>query len=113
MVERSLGTELTVRFARVVRTALPAYMLGVLLAFAVASEVALRHSLERSADLIQSLLGRYADPAGTPTRAAPTMLADQLLAMRESFAITRTMSGSRGERTVYYLSPTSPATARR
>ena len=109
MEERSLGAELTARFARVVRTALPAYLLGVLLAFAAVSEVALRHSLERSADLIQSLLGRYADPAGAPTRAAPAMLADQLLAMRESFAITRTMSGSAGEGTVYYLSPTSPA----
>lgn len=109
MLERSLAAELTARFARVLQTALPAYMLVVLAGFAVASEVALRRSLERSADVIEALLGRYADPEGAPTTAAPAMLADQLIGMREPFAITRAIAGDAGSRTVYFLSPTMPA----
>ena len=50
-VERSLAEELRARFARVLQTALPAYMLVVLAGFAVASEVNLRHSLEAPVDL--------------------------------------------------------------
>ncbi len=109
MDEQSLAAELTAGFARVLRTALPSYIFVVLGVFAAASEVALRRSLERSADVIQSLLGRYADPQGAPTAVAPAMLADLLLVMHEPFAITRTAPGDAGEQTVYFLSPTLPA----
>ena len=109
MTERSLGAELTTRFARVLYGVFPAYMLVVLAVFAATSELALRRSLESSADVIESLLGRYADPEGTPTGAAPAMLADQLVVMSEPFAITRTVAGDTGTRSVYFLSPTLPA----
>jgi signal transduction histidine kinase len=97
------------RFSRVTWVTLAGYMLLVGLVFAVISEFGLRRSLQQSADLINSLLGMYADPAGAPDSVAPAMLADQLVGMGEPFAITRTTTSADGMPTVYYLSPSMPA----
>ena len=66
MAERRLSLVLTRRFSRVARTALAGYALVVVLLFAAAAEMALRRSLERSADVIQSLLGAYRDSSSAP-----------------------------------------------
>lgn len=105
--EPRLGQALTTGFTRVVWAALAAFMSVVLVVFAVLSEIAVRRASEQSADVIESLLGLYADPAGTPTGVAPAMLADQLVGMGDPFVITRATLGDTG--TVYYLSPTMPA----
>jgi signal transduction histidine kinase len=97
------------RFSRVTWVTLAGYMLLVMLVFAVISEFGLRRSLQQSADLINSLLGMYADPAGAPDNVAPAMLADQLVGMGEPFAITRTTTSADGMPAVYYLSPSMPA----
>ena len=95
--EPRLGQELTTGFTRVTWVALAAFMFVVLVVFAVLSEIAVRRSSEHSADVIESLLGLYADPAGTPTGVAPAMLADQLVGMGDPFVITRTTRGDGGE----------------
>ena len=74
--EQRLGEALTTGFTRVAWATLASFMLVVLLVFAVLSQVAVRRSSEQSADVIESLLGLYADPEGTPTGVAPAMLAD-------------------------------------
>ena len=85
------------------------YGILVTVSFAGLSELALRRSLERSADVVQSLIGLYADPGGERTAVAPAMLADQLVGMGQPFVITRTVATTTGARTVYFLSPTMPA----
>lgn len=112
--EPRLGQRLTAGFTRVAWTTLASFMLVMLAIFAILSEVAVRRGAEHSADVIESLLGLYADPAGTPTGVAPGMLADQLVGMGEPFVMTRTtrdddVGGSDSGGTVYYLSPTMPA----
>ncbi len=108
MTERSLPAELVSRFSRVAWTTIAGYAMLVILVFAAAGELQLRRSLERSADVIESLIGLYGDPEGSPTTMAPNMLADQLVGMGLKFVITRTRTtGDSGA--VYFLSPTMPA----
>ncbi len=109
MSEPRLGSILTARLARVTRSALAGYGLMTVAAFAGLSELSLHRSLERSADVAQSLLGMYADPNGARSTVAPAMLADQLIGMGAPFLITRTISDRAGGRRVYFLSPTMPA----
>ena len=109
MSERRLATDLVSRFARVAWLTLTAYAFVVIAAFAAASEVMLRRGLAHSADVIESLLGLYADPGGERTTVAPDMLADQLVGMEGRFVITRTAPGEDGERTIYFLTPDMPA----
>lgn len=108
MSERRLAAELVTRFSRVAWATIAAYAVVVVLVFGIANELQLRRSLERSADVIESLLGLYADPEGSPTTVAPDMLADQLVGMGARFAITRT-AGAGETSAVYFLSPTMPA----
>ncbi len=108
MNERRLGSELVTRFSKISLATLAGYAVLVILVFATLSEFQLRRSLERSTDVIQSLLGLYADPEGNPTTVAPDMLADQLVGMDQMFAITRTI-GSGDSTAVYFLTPDMPA----
>jgi len=107
--ETSLGPQITGRMARLLWGMLALYAAVVIVTFAALSELALRRSLAESADVIESLLTLYADPAGQPTAVAPAMLANQLLTMNERFLITRAVSHEGATRAVYYLSPNMPA----
>ena len=109
MSERRLSQVLTRRFGRVAWTALAGYALVVVLLFAVAAEMALRRSLEHSADVIQSLLGAYRDSTSAPGGVMPSALADQLVGMGGQVVITRTTMNAGGMPQVYYLSPGMPA----
>ena len=109
MSERRLSQVLTRRFSRVAGTALAGYALVVVLLFAVAAEMALRRSLEHSADVIQSLLGAYHDSTSAPGGVMPSALADQLVGMGGQVVITRTTTNAGGMPQVYYLSPGMPA----
>lgn len=109
MSERRLAVDLVSRFASVAWVTLAAYALVVIAAFGAASEVMLRRGLAQSADVIESLLGLYADPGGERTTVAPEMLADQLVGMESRFVITRTTPGADDERTIYFLTPDMPA----
>ncbi len=106
-MERRIGDELVGRFSALAGTTVAIYAVLVVLVFAVLGEFQLRRTLEHTADVIESLLGLYADPEGSPTTVAPEMLADQLVGMGQQFAITRTTGG--GDGGVYFLSPTMPA----
>ncbi len=109
MSERRLGTVLTRRFTRVAWTGLAGYALLVVALFAVAGEMALRRSLEHSADLTQSLLGAYRDSTSEPGGVMPSALADRLVAMGGQVVITRTTTGAGGKQDVYFVSPDMPA----
>jgi len=109
MSERRLSQVLTLRFSRVAWTALAGYAVVVVLLFAVAAEMALRRSLEHSADFIQSLLGAYRDSTSAPGAVMPSALADQLVGMGGQVVITRTTTNAGGMPQVYYLSPGMPA----
>jgi signal transduction histidine kinase len=109
MREPRLESELTSRFGRIVWTTLTAYILVMLGAFIVLGELVLVRSSEQTVDVIQSLLGLYADPEGEQTTVAPAMLADQLVGMGDRVAITRTTGQGTGDPMVYYLSPNMPA----
>src|SRR5437762_6946963 len=109
MSERRLSQVLTRRFSRVAGIALAGYALVVVLLFAVAAEMALRRSLEHSADFIQSLLGAYRDSTSAPGGVMPSTLADQLVGMGGQVVITRTTTNAGGMPQVYYLSPGMPA----
>ena len=109
MSERTLSQVLTRRFSRVAWTALAGYALVVVLLFAMAAEMALRRSLEHSADVIQSLLGAYRDSTSAPGGVMPSALADQLVGMGGQVVITRTTTNAGGMPQVYYLSPGMPA----
>src|SRR5213596_3614598 len=109
MSERRLSTVLTRRFSRVAWTSLTGYALVVVLLFAVAAEMALRRSLEHSADVIQSLLGAYRDSTSAPGGVMPSALADQLVGMGGQVLITRTTMNAGGMPQVYYISPGMPA----
>src|SRR2546430_5631235 len=89
MGERSLSQVLTRRFSRVARITLAGYALVVVLLFAAAAEMALRSSLEHSADVIQSLLGAYRDSTSAPGGVMPSALADQLVGMGGQVLIDR------------------------
>jgi len=109
MSERRLGTLLTRRFTRAAWTALAAYALLVVALFAVAAEMALRRSLEHSADLTQSLLGAYRDSTPEPGGVMPSALADRLVAMGGQVIITRTTTDPGGKQEVYFVSADMPA----
>jgi len=109
MSESRLGTVLTRRFTRLAWTALAAYALLVVALFAAAAEMALRRSLEHSADLTQSLLGAYRDSTSEPGGVMPSALADQLVAMGGQVVITRTTTAAGGKQEVYFVSPDMPA----
>src|SRR5204863_3347309 len=109
MSERRLSQVLTRRFSRVAWTALIGYAVVVVLLFAVAAEMALRRSLEHSADFIQSLLGAYRDSTSAPGGVMPSALADQLVGMGGQVVITRTTTNASGMQQVYFLSPGMPA----
>jgi signal transduction histidine kinase len=108
MTERRLEAQLVAGFNRTVWGAVAGYALLVIVVFGAVSEFGLRRSLEHTADVIESLLGLYADPAGEPTTVAPAMLADQLVGMTHAFAITRE-AGADDMRELYFLSPDMPA----
>lgn len=109
MSERRLATVLTRRFARVAWTGLAGYAGLVVALFAVTAEMALRRSLEHSADLTQSLLGAYRDSTSEPGGVMPSALADRLVAMGGQVVITRTTTGAGGKQDVYFVSPDMPA----
>ena len=109
MSELRLGTVLTRRFTRIAWTALAAYALLVVTVFAVTGEMALRRSLEHSADLTQSLLGAYRDSTSEPGGVMPSALADRLVAMGGQVVITRTTTGAGGKQEVYFVSADMPA----
>ena len=109
MSERRLSTVLTRRFSRVAWTALAGFAALVVAMFAVTAEMALRRSLEHSADVIQSLLAAYTDSTRAPGGVMPSALADQLLGMGGQVVITRTTTNAGGMPQVYYLSPGMPA----
>ncbi|MGH7710191.1 MAG: sensor histidine kinase [Gemmatimonadaceae bacterium] len=77
--------------------------------FAAASEMALRRSLEHSADVVQSLLGAYRDSTTEPGGVMPSALAEQLVGMGSDVLITRTTTSARGMQEVYFVSPDMPA----
>jgi len=97
------------RVTRVTRRTLASFALVVIVAVALVSELALRRSVSHTAEVIESLLGLYADPEGERTTVAPAMLADQLTGMGSRFVITRSVPGVDGSRRVYYLTPDMPA----
>jgi signal transduction histidine kinase len=107
--ERRLSQVLKHRFSRVAWTALAGYAVVVVLLFAVAAEMALRRSLEHSADFVQSLLGAYRDSTTEPGGVMPAALADQLVGMGGQVVITRTRTDAGGMPEVFYLSPDMPA----
>ncbi|MBA2458616.1 MAG: HAMP domain-containing protein [Gemmatimonadales bacterium] len=111
MSERRLSRVLTDRIGRLIWWTLAGYAALVVVLFAGLSELALQRSLEQSADVVQSLIGLYADPAGERTTVAPEMLAERLIGTGEPFLITRATSSGRagGGRTIYFLSPSLPA----
>src|SRR5438876_9291757 len=94
---------------RIAWTALAAYALLVVTVFAVTGEMALRRSLEHSADLTQSLLGAYRDSTSEPGGVMPSALADRLVAMGGQVVITRTTTGAGGKQEVYFVSADMPA----
>ncbi len=110
MSEPRLGDELLRRFTRVTWITLTGYVVFVVAAFWLFAEINLRRSLDRSGDVVESLIGLYADPEGSPTAAAPEMLAERLVGMGGSFVITR-MIEDEGTMTrrVYFLTPDMPA----
>src|SRR5438045_5695028 len=112
MPERRLNQRLTRRFRRVAWTTLAGYAAVMVLLFAVAAEMALRRSLEHSADVIQSLLGAYRDSTSAPGGVMPSALAEQLVGMGGQVVITRTTMNAGGMPQVYYLSPGMPARRR-
>ncbi|HEY6093217.1 MAG TPA: ATP-binding protein [Gemmatimonadales bacterium] len=109
MPERRLNEVLTRRFRRIAWIALTGYAAVVVALFTVAAEMALRRSLEHSADVIQSLLGAYRDSTSAPGGVMPSALADQLVGMGGQVVITRTTTNAGGMPQVYYLSPGMPA----
>ncbi len=109
MTERRLSQVLTRRFSRVAWTTLAGYALVVTVVFSVAAEMALRRSLERSADVIQSLLGAYRDSTTGPGGVMPSALADELVGMGGQVVITRTTTSAGGQQQVYFVSADMPA----
>ncbi|MEO6444287.1 MAG: ATP-binding protein [Gemmatimonadaceae bacterium] len=109
--ERSLVTELGKRFEQLTVRTLILFGLCVVVGFAALSEALSRNALARSSDVIQSLLGMYADPSGEPTTVAPDMLTSALLGIGDGsrFVILRTVPSADGMPMVYYLSPGMPA----
>jgi signal transduction histidine kinase len=109
MSERRLSAVLTQRFRRVAWTALAGYALLVAVIFTAVAEMALRRSLEHSADVIQSLLGAYRDSTTEPGGVMPSALAERLVGMGGQVVITRTTTTAGGAQQVYFVSGDMPA----
>src|SRR5207245_6249590 len=107
--ELRLGAVLTRRFTRVAWTGLAGYALLVVALFAAAAEMALRRSLDHSADLTQSLLGAYRDSTSEPGGGMPSAPAARTVAMGGQVVIPRTTTGAGGKQEVYFVSPDMPA----
>jgi signal transduction histidine kinase len=105
VTEPRLVTVLTRRTQRVAWTALTAFALLMVAAFAAAGEFALRRTLEHSAEVIGSLLGAYTDSTRAPGGVMPAALAKQLVSMGGQVLITRTTTDADGMSEVYYVSP--------
>ncbi len=108
MIEPRLATVLTRRTQRVAWTALTGFALLMVVAFAAASEVALRRTMQHSAALIGALLGAYTDSTLGPDGVMPATLAERLVSMGRQILITRTITDSGGMSQVYYVSPGMP-----
>ena len=108
MTEPRLATVLTKRTQRVTWTALTGFAILVVVAYAVAGEVAMRSSLRHTASIIQSLLRTYTDSTRAPGGVMTDALADRLLSMGGQVLITRTTTDSGGTAQVYYVSPGTP-----
>ena len=111
MNEPRLGSILSGQIGRQIWLTLAGYAVVVVVLFGALSEVALRRSLEQTAEVVESLIGLYADPAGERTTVAPAMLAEELIGTGEPFLITRATPSedAGGGRTLYFLSPSMPA----
>lgn len=108
MTEPRLAAVLTKRTQRVTWTALSGFALLVVVAFAVAGEIAMRSSLQHTASVIQSLLRVYTDSTRAPGGVMTDALADRLLRMGGQVLITRTTTDPGGAAKVYYVSPGMP-----
>jgi signal transduction histidine kinase len=108
VTEPRLATVLTKRTQRVTWTALTGFAILVVVAYAVAGEVAMRSSLRHTASIIQSLLRTYTDSTRAPGGVMTDALADRLLSMGGQVLITRTTTDSGGTAQVYYVSPGTP-----
>jgi signal transduction histidine kinase len=108
VTEPRLATVLTRRTQRVAWTALTGFALLMVAAFAAAGEVALRRTLQHSAEVIGSLLGAYTDSTRGPGGVMPATLAKELLSMGGQVLITRTTTNAGGISQVYYVSPGMP-----
>ncbi len=109
MTERSLPEVLTRHVSRVLWQTLGGFAMLTALVVTLVSWWSVRQTLERTADVVESLLGLYADPTGEPTTVAPTMLADQLTGVGARFFITRRTIDGNGLRRAYFLTPQMPA----
>jgi signal transduction histidine kinase len=109
MSERHLGRDLVARFTRLAWTTLVLYAVVVTAVFGVLSELSLGRSLSRTADIVESLLGLYADPGGERSSVPSSKLGEQLTGMGAHFVITRTGVSGDGGRSVYFLTPDMPA----
>ena len=108
MTEPRLATVLTRRTQRVTWTALTAFAVLVVAAFAAAGEFALQRSLQHSAYVVKSLLRAYNDSARGPDVVAPSALTERLVSMGGQVLITRTVTTTNGQPQVYYVSPGMP-----
>jgi signal transduction histidine kinase len=108
VTEPRLATVLTRRTQRVAWTALTGFALLMVAVFAAAGEVALRSTLQHSADVIGSLLEAYTDSTRAPGGVLPATLAEGLLNMGGQVLITRTTTNAGGVSQVYYVSPGMP-----
>ncbi len=109
MSERRLSRDLVARFTRLAWTTLVVYAVVVTAVFGVLSELSLGRSLSRTTDVVESLLGLYADPGGERSIVPSSKLVDQLTGMGAHFVITRTGVSEDGGRSVYFLTPDMPA----
>jgi len=107
--EHSLADVLVRRIGRLTWLTLAGYALVVILGFGVLSAVTLSRSLTQTANVVESLIGLYADPGGERTPVAPAMLADQLVGVGSRFIITRRQANGDGTRSTYFLTPDMPA----
>ena len=108
-MERSLPHVLTQHTGRVLWRSLGGFALIMIAAVAAVSWWSVHQTLERTADVVESLVGLYADPTGEPTTVAPAMLVDQLAGVGARFFITRRMTDGNRQRRAYFLTPQLPA----
>ncbi|WP_082821501.1 sensor histidine kinase [Gemmatimonas phototrophica] len=108
-MERSLPHVLTRHTSGVLWRSLGGFAVIMMAAVVAVSWWSVRQTLERTADVVESLLGLYADPTGEPTTVAPAMLVDQLAGVGARFFITRRMTDGNAQRRAYFLTPQMPA----